>query len=106
MRCQFFKNMASKYVCPASAHPQVPSPVVRVNSGMMKMLPLDVVPAYLIHANFVPIEIIARNMTSNLFLSVPVRNELKKRLNLYYKKAKCSLMSLMYVGIPRYTLYF
>jgi hypothetical protein len=30
----------------------------------------------------------------------------RKRLNLYYKKAKCSLMSLMYVGIPRYTFPF
>ena len=45
-------------------------------------------------------------MTSNRFLSVPVRNELIKRLNLYYKKTKCSLMSLMYVGIPRYTFPF
>jgi hypothetical protein len=44
--------------------------------------------------------VILRNNTANLFLAVPVRNELKTRLDLYYKKAKCSLMSLMYLGIP------
>ena len=44
--------------------------------------------------------VIVRNDTADLFLAVPVRNELKTRLDLYYKKAKCSLMSLMYLGIP------
>lgn len=44
--------------------------------------------------------IILRNNTADLFFAVPVRNELKTRLYLYYKKAKCSLMSLMYLGIP------
>ena len=44
--------------------------------------------------------VIPRNDTPDLFLAVPVRNELKTRLYLYYKKAKCSLMSLMYLGIP------
>jgi hypothetical protein len=39
--------------------------------------------------------VILRNNTANLFLAVPVRNELKTRLDLYYKKAKCSLISLM-----------
>ena len=50
--------------------------------------------------------IILRNNTTNLFLAVPVRNKLKTRLDLYYKKAKCSLMSLMYVGIPSLFLLF
>lgn len=50
--------------------------------------------------------IILRNNTANLFVAVPVRNELKIRLDLYYKKAKCSLMSLMYVGIPSLFLLF
>ena len=50
--------------------------------------------------------IILRNNTANLFLAVPVRNELKTRLDLYYKKAKCSLISLMYVGIPSLFLLF
>ena len=48
--------------------------------------------------------IILRSDTANLFLAVPVRNKLKTRLQLYYKKAKCSLMSLMYLGIPSLSL--
>jgi hypothetical protein len=44
--------------------------------------------------------VILRNNTADLFLAVPVRNELKTRLYLYYKKAKCSLISLIYLGIP------
>jgi len=44
--------------------------------------------------------IILGNNTADLFSAVPVRNELKARLDLYYKKAKCSLISLMYLGIP------
>jgi len=48
--------------------------------------------------------VIPRNDTPDLFLVVPVRNELKTRLYLYYKKAKCSLMSLMYLGIPSLSL--
>jgi len=43
--------------------------------------------------------------TAHLFLAVPARNELKIRLNPYYKKAKCSLMSLMYLGIPSLSLF-
>jgi len=39
--------------------------------------------------------VILRNNTADLFFAVPVRNKLKTRLDLYYKKAKCSLMSLM-----------
>jgi len=39
--------------------------------------------------------VVLRNNTANLFLAVPVRNELKTRLYLYYKKAKRSLISLM-----------
>jgi len=50
--------------------------------------------------------IILRNNTADLFFAVPVRNELKTRLDLYYKKAKCSLISLMYVGIPSLFLLF
>jgi hypothetical protein len=50
--------------------------------------------------------VILRNNTANLFLAVPVRIKLKTRLDLYYKKAKCSLMSLMYVGIPSLFLLF
>jgi hypothetical protein len=50
--------------------------------------------------------VILRNDTANLFLAVPVRNELKTRLYLYYKKAKCSLMSLMYVGIPSLSFFY
>jgi len=44
--------------------------------------------------------------TADLFLAVPVTNKLKTRLDLYYKKAKCSLISLMYVGIPSLFLLF
>ncbi len=33
--------------------------------------------------------VILGNNTANLLLAVPVRNELKTRLYLYYKKAKC-----------------
>ena len=50
--------------------------------------------------------IISRNNTANLVLSIPIRNELKKRLNLYYKKTRCSLMSLMYLGMPSLCLLF
>ena len=50
--------------------------------------------------------VILRNNTANLFLAVPVRNKLKTRLDLYYKKAKCSLMSLMYVGIPSLSFFY
>ena len=44
--------------------------------------------------------VVARYKTANIFLTIPVRKKLKIRLDLYYKKAKCSLMSLMYLGIP------
>ena len=47
-----------------------------------------------------------RNNTAYFFLAVPVRNELKTRLDLYYKKAKCSLISLMYVGIPSLSFFY
>ena len=50
--------------------------------------------------------IILRNNTANLFFAVPARNKLKMRLNLYYKKARCSLMSLMYLGMPSLCLLF
>ena len=50
--------------------------------------------------------VILRNNIAGLFLAVPVRNELKTRLNLYYKKTKCSLISLMYLGIPSLFLLF
>ena len=50
--------------------------------------------------------IILRNNTANLSFAVPIRNKLKKGVNLYYKKAKCSLMSLMYLGIPSLFLFF
>ena len=44
--------------------------------------------------------IVLRNNTTDLFSTVPVTNELKTRLYPYYKKAKCSLISLMYLGMP------
>ena len=50
--------------------------------------------------------VVLRNNTAGLFFAVPVRNELKTRLYLYYKKAKCSLISLMYLGIPSLFLLF
>ena len=50
--------------------------------------------------------VVLRNNTANLFFAVPVRNELKTRLDLYYKKAKCSLISLMYVGIPSLSFFY
>ena len=50
--------------------------------------------------------VILRNNTANLFLAVPVTNKLKTGLYLYYKKAKCSLMSLMYLGMPSLCLLF
>jgi hypothetical protein len=50
--------------------------------------------------------VILRNNTADLFLAVPVTNKLKTGLYLYYKKAKCSLMSLMYLGIPSLFLFF
>ena len=49
--------------------------------------------------------VVLRNNTADLFFAVPVRNELKMRLYLYYKKAKCSLISLMYLGIPSLSLF-
>ncbi|MGB9442550.1 MAG: hypothetical protein WCB15_31730 [Desulfobacterales bacterium] len=49
--------------------------------------------------------VVLRNNTADLFLAVPIRNELKTRLYLYYKKAKCSLISLMYLGIPSLSLF-
>ena len=45
--------------------------------------------------NFSNNPVILGNRSANRFFAVPVRNELKTRLDLYYKKAKCSLMSLM-----------
>jgi len=45
-------------------------------------------------------KIIAKDNPADLSITVPVRNELKMTLYLYYKKAKCSLISLMYPGIP------
>jgi len=44
--------------------------------------------------------IISRNNTPNGSLMVPIRIKLKKGANLYYKKTRCSLMSLMYLGMP------
>lgn len=49
--------------------------------------------------------VIQRNNTANLFFAIPVESELKIRPYLYYKKAKCSLMSLMYLGIPSLSLF-
>lgn len=45
-------------------------------------------------------KIIANNKTAYVSIAVPARNKLKMALDLYYKKAKCSLMSLMYLGMP------
>lgn len=56
--------------------------------------------------NFSNNPVILGNRSADLFFAVPVRNELKTRLDLYYKKAKCSLISLMYVGIPSLFLLF
>jgi len=50
--------------------------------------------------------IISGNNTANLSIAVPTGNKLKIGLNLYYKKAKCSLMSLIYLGIPSWYLFF
>lgn len=44
--------------------------------------------------------IIAGYQPSDFSFSVPVGRELKKNLNLYYKKAKFSLISLIYFGMP------
>ena len=60
----------------------------------------------ILHENGSDNQVILRNNTANLFLAVPVRNKLKTGLYLYYKKAKCSLMSLMYLGIPSLFLLF
>ena len=49
----------------------------------------------LLMENFSNNPVVLHNNTADLFFAVPVRNELKTRLDLYYKKAKCSLMSLM-----------
>ena len=48
--------------------------------------------------------IILQDRTTSLFDKIPIRFELKKRLNLDYKKAKCLLMSLMYLGMPSLSL--
>jgi len=40
-------------------------------------------------------KIILSNKATDLSIVVPTRNKLKMALDLYYKKAKCSLMSLM-----------
>ena len=50
--------------------------------------------------------IILRNNAANLFFAVPVTNKLKTGLDLYYKKTRCSLMSLMYLGMPSLYLLF
>ena len=50
--------------------------------------------------------VILRSDAADLLLAVPVRNELKTRLDLYYKKAKCSLISLMYLGIPSLSFFY
>ena len=44
--------------------------------------------------------IIVDDQPSDFAYSVPVGYEVKKSLNLNYKKAKFSLMSLMYFGMP------
>ena len=44
--------------------------------------------------------IIVYDQPSDFAFSVPVGYEVKKSLNLNYKKAKFSLMSLMYFGMP------
>jgi len=44
--------------------------------------------------------IISCNNLSNLIFPVPIGNKLKMRFKLYYKKAKCSLISLIYLGMP------
>jgi hypothetical protein len=49
--------------------------------------------------------IIAGNQPSDFAFSVPVGYEMKKSLYLNYKKAKVSLMSLMYFGMPSLLLY-
>jgi len=61
---------------------------------------------WLLFENIANNPVILCNDTADRFLAVPVRNELKTRLYLYYKKAKCSLMSLMYLGIPSLFLLF
>jgi len=40
-------------------------------------------------------KIISSNNAADLSIAVPARNKLKMGLDLYYKKAKCSLMSLI-----------
>jgi len=40
-------------------------------------------------------KIISSNNAADLSIAVPVRIKLKMRLDLYYKKAKCSLLSLI-----------
>lgn len=39
--------------------------------------------------------IVSCNYPSNLIFAVPIGNKLKMRFKLYYKKAKCSLISLI-----------
>lgn len=60
---------------------------------------------WLLFENMANSPVILRNDTADRFLAVPVTNELKTRLYLYYKKAKCSLISLMYLGIPSLSLF-
>ena len=48
--------------------------------------------------------IILYDKTTNPVAPIPIRFESKKRLNLDYKKAKCSLMSRMYSGMPSLSL--
>ena len=50
--------------------------------------------------------IILSDDTADFFFAVPVRNKLEMRVQLCYKKAKCSLMSLMYLGMPSLLLLF
>ena len=46
------------------------------------------------------------NNTANLSIAVPTGIKLKIALKLCYKKAKCSLISLIYSGIPSWYLLF
>lgn len=44
--------------------------------------------------------VISCSNPSNLILAVPIGNKLKMRFKLYYKKARCSLISVIYLGMP------
>ena len=50
--------------------------------------------------------VIFHDPTAYLFFAVPVRNKLITGLYPYYKKAKCSLISLMYLGMPSLLLLY